>query len=164
MAELYPWWVYLHVLGAFAFAFGHGASALAALRVRATRDPAQIRTLLELSQMSLGVMYVGVLLLLVGGIAAGIAGGHFARGWIWAALVLLVVVMVAMYMLATPFYARLRAAVGAPVRDPGQAAEVAALSPAEIEALATSNRPMVLLLIGLAGFVVILYLMFFKPF
>ena len=163
MAELYPWWVYLHVLGAFAFAFGHGASALAALRIRSVREPAQIRTLLDLSQAAIGVMYVGLLLLLVGGIAAGIAGDHFGRGWIWASLILLVAVTVAMYMLGTSFYARMRAAVGAKVREP-QGADATTASPAEIEALAASNRPMVLVAVGLAGFVVILYLMFFKPF
>jgi len=45
----YAWWVYLHIVGAFAFVFGHGASGLAAFRIRATRDPAQIRTLLDLA-------------------------------------------------------------------------------------------------------------------
>ena len=44
---MYSWWVYLHILGAFAFVFAHGASAFAAFRIRATRDPAQIRTLLD---------------------------------------------------------------------------------------------------------------------
>src|SRR5690606_25596305 len=112
MTDLYPWWVFLHVFGAFAFAFGHGASALAALRIRGTRDRERIRTLLDLSQIAVGVMYIGLLLLLIGGIAAGLVGGHFSRGWIWASLVLLVLTMVAMYAMATPFYGRFRAAVG----------------------------------------------------
>ena len=110
--------MYLHILGAFAFVFAHGASALAAFRIRATRDPAQIRTLLDVSSLALGVMYVGLLLLLVGGVAAGIVGDHFGRGWIWAALVLLVVIIVAMYAMATPFYGQLRVAAGASAKDP----------------------------------------------
>src|SRR5215207_9687572 len=68
MPELYSWWVYLHIFGAFTFVFAHGASALAAFRIRATRDPVQIRTLLDVSSLALGVMYIGLLLLLVGGI------------------------------------------------------------------------------------------------
>ena len=74
---MYSWWVYLHILGAFAFVFAHGASALAAFRIRATRDPVQIRTLLDVSSLAIGVMYIGLLLLLIGGIAAGIVGDHF---------------------------------------------------------------------------------------
>ena len=65
----YPW--------RFAFVFAHGASALAAFRIRATRDPVQIRTLLDVSSLAIGVMYIGLLLLLIGGIAAGIVGDHF---------------------------------------------------------------------------------------
>jgi uncharacterized membrane protein len=164
MPDLYPWWVYLHVLGAFLFAFAHGTSMVAAFRIRETRDLAQVRTLLDLSQVATGVMYVGLLLLLIGGIVAGIVGNHFGRGWIWAAVVLLVVTMVAMYMLATPFYQRLRVAVGATVRDPRIAAAQPEISPDEVQALVASSRPMVLAAVGLAGFLVILWLMLFKPF
>jgi MFS family permease len=163
MTEFYSWWVYLHILGAFAFAFGHGASGLAAFRIRATRDPAQVRTLLDVSGMSLGVTYVGLLLLLVGGIAAGIAGDHFGRGWIWAALVILVLIMVAMYMLATPFYGQLRVAAGSRAKDP-KVDPTPMESQADIDRLAGSNRPTVLLAVGVIGFLVILWLMILKPF
>jgi len=159
----YAWWVFLHILGAFAFAFGHGASGLAAFRIRATRDPAQVRMLLDLSSMALGVTYVGLLLLLVGGIAAGLAGDHFSSGWIWAALVILVLIIVAMYAMATPFYGQMRVAAGArpknPKIDPNPVVDQAAL-----DALAGSNRPAVLLAIGTIGFVLILWLMVIKPF
>jgi MFS family permease len=160
---MYSWWVYLHILGAFAFAFGHGASALAAFRIRATRDPAQVRTLLDVSSMALGVTYVGLLLLLVGGIAAGIVGDHFGRGWIWAALVILVLIMVAMYALATPFYGQLRVAAGARAKEP-KVDPNPTVSQADIDTLAGSNRPTVLLAIGAIGFLVILWLMVLKPF
>ena len=159
----YSWWVYLHILGAFAFVFAHGASALAAFRIRATRDPAQIRTLLDVSSLAIGVTYLGLLLLLIGGIAAGIVGDHFGRGWIWAALVILVVITVAMYAMATPFYGQLRVAAGARARtrrsDPNPV-----VNQAEIDTLAGSNRPAVLLGIGTIGFLLILWLMVLKPF
>lgn len=163
MSEFYSWWVYLHILGAFAFAFGHGSSGLAAFRIRATRDPAQVRTLLDVSAMSLGVTYIGLLLLLVGGIAAGIVGDHFGRGWIWAALVILVVIMVAMYMLATPFYGQLRVAAGSRAKDP-KVEPTPTESQADIDRLAGSNRPAILLAVGVIGFLVILWLMVLKPF
>lgn len=159
----YAWWVYLHIVGAFAFVFGHGASGLAAFRIRATRDPAQIRTLLDLSSMALGLTYVGLLLLLIGGIAAGIAGEHFSRGWIWAALVILVVIIVAMYAMATPFYGQLRVAAGVRAKDP-KVDPNPTIDQAQIDALAASSRPMVLLAIGGVGLILILWLMVLKPF
>lgn len=159
----YAWWVYLHILGAFAFAFGHGASALAAFRIRATRDPAQVRTLLDVSSMSLGVTYVGLLLLLIGGIAAGLAGDHFSSGWIWAAIVILVVIIVAMYAMATPFYGQLRIAAGVRAKDP-KVDPNPVVDQAGIDALAGSSRPMVLLAIGGVGLILILWLMVIKPF
>jgi Na+/melibiose symporter-like transporter len=159
----YAWWVYLHIVGAFAFVFGHGASGLAAFRIRATRDPAQIRTLLDLSSMALGLTYVGLLLLLIGGIAAGIAGEHFSRGWIWAAVVLLVLIIVAMYAMATPFYGQLRVAAGVRAKDPKVDPNPVVSQP-DIDALAGSNRPLVLLVIGGIGILLILWLMVLKPF
>jgi hypothetical protein len=159
----YGWWVFLHILGAFAFAFGHGASALAAFRIRATRDPAQVRTLLDVSSMSLGVTYVGLLLLLIGGIAAGLAGDHISSGWIWAAIVILVLIIVAMYAMATPFYGQLRVAAGARAKDP-KVDPNPVVDQAGIDALAGSSRPMVLLAIGGVGLIAILWLMVIKPF
>jgi hypothetical protein len=163
MNELYPWWVYLHVFGAFAFAAAHGTSAVVAFRIRATREPAAIRTLLDVSGVAIGVMYLGLLALLVGGIVAGVVGGHFARGWIWASLGILVVTIIAMYMLATPFYKRLREAVGAETggRQPMSPAPADASA---VDALASSSRPIVLALVGLVAFAVILWLMLLKPF
>ena len=163
MPDLYPWWVYLHVFGAFAFAAAHGVSAVASFRIRSARDPATIRALLDVSGVAIGVMYLGLLLLLIGGIAAGIVGGHFSRGWIWASLGLLVATIVAMYALATPFYRRLREAVGA--ETPGKVPDAGpAATAGEIAALTSSTRPMALAAVGLVGFAVILWLMLFKPF
>ena len=133
------------------------------LRIRTRRDPAQIRTLLDVSSLAIGVMYLGLLLLLIGGIAAGIVGDHFGRGWIWAALVMLVVITVAMYAMATPFYGQLRVAAGARAKDP-KADPNPVVNQAEIDTLAGSNRPAVLLAIGAIGFLVILWLMVLKPF
>lgn len=162
MNELYPWWVYLHVFGAFAFAAAHGVSAVVAFRIRATREPAAIRVLLDVSGVAIGVMYVGLLALLVGGIVAGVVGGHFARGWIWASLGILVVTILAMYMLATPFYKRLREAVGA--ETGGGKTTSAPADAAAVSALASSNRPVVLAVVGLVAFAVILWLMLLQPF
>jgi hypothetical protein len=156
--------VFLHVLGAFAFVAAHGASMITAFQLRGERDRARQAALLQASQIGIGTMYVGLLLLLVAGIVAGFMGGHWGRGWIWAALGTLVVVMAVMYVLATPFYGRMRAAAG--VGGMGRSADQfkPPATEADLEALASSNLPWVLAAIGGIGLVVIIWLMLAKPF
>ena len=161
--EFYPWIVLLHVVGAFLFAISHGVSGFAAFSIRAAkRDPDRVKALLEVSGYSLGTMYLGLVLLLIGGIWAGISGGHFGRGWIWTAIVVLVVVIVAMYVMASRYYAQVRQAVGLPStldKEPSSGS-----SPADLEALLTNRRPEILATIGGVGLLVLLWLMVVKPF
>ena len=161
--ELYPWIVLLHVVGAFVFAIAHGVSGFAAFAMRAARhEPDRVKVLLEISGYSLGVMYVGLLMLLIGGIWAGISGDHFGRGWIWAAIVVLVVVIGAMYAMASRHYALVRNAVGLP-----SIVDKAPTGPASAEVLAgllDTRRPEILVTIGGVGLLVLLWLMVVKPF
>lgn len=159
------WIVFLHVLGAFAFAAGHGVSMFAAFRLRGERDRARLATLLDLSGASLGLAFIGLLVLLVSGIVAGIVLGSFGRGWIWASLAVLVVVTIFMTPLGSTYYTRIRAALGQRTRglkpdDP----DPTPVSDEELAALLASRRPELLLLIGAGGFVAIVYLMMFRPF
>ena len=110
--DWYPWIVFVHVAAAFLFVMGHGASMWASDQIRHERDAVRIAALLELSGRSLGLVYGALLTLLIAGIAAGIMGGHFARGWIWASIAVLVAIMVLMYALASTYYRRVREAVG----------------------------------------------------
>ena len=160
---MYPYIVLLHVIGAFVFALAHGVSVAVGLRLRGVRSPDQIASLLELSGMAIGALYVGLLLLLVGGIWAGFAGEHWGSLWIWAAIGILVAVMVAMYAIATPFYARMRAAAGV-FTDPKQVARFGEIAPDELQRMAASSRPIWLAVIGGVGLLAILWLMVVKPF
>lgn len=160
---MYQWIVLLHVVGAFLFVLSHGVSAWMALAIRKERDRARIGALLSLSSLSLSGVYLGLLLLLVGGIWAGIAGGHFGRGWIWAALVVLVVVTAVMYIVATPYFVRLRGAVGLPTRgsEPDPALR---LSDEELAALVAQAPVVPIVAVGGGGLLLILWLMVVKPF
>lgn len=164
MPAVYGLVVFLHVLGAFAFVLAHGVSMLVSFRLRTERDPARRVLLFELSSTGINLMYVGLLILLLAGIAAGFLGNHWGRVWIWAALGTLAVVMAVMYSVATPFYGRMRAAAGAPVPDQVVARMKPAPTPADLERLATSNRPIWLAIVGGIGLVVIVWLMLAKPF
>jgi hypothetical protein len=161
---MYGFVVLLHVLGAFTFVAAHGVSMVAAIRLRGERDRIRQVALLDVSAAGVGVMYVGLLILLAAGIVAGFMGDHWGRVWIWAALVTLVLVIVVMYAVATPFYGRMRAAAGI-----GQWAErrdryKPPATEADLDMLATSNAPFVLATVGVIGLIVIIWLMLLKPF
>jgi hypothetical protein len=163
--DWYPWIKLLHVVGAFGFVLAHGASALAAVRIRSEREPSRVAALLDLSSASLGLMYVSLLVLLAGGITAGFVGGFWGEAWIWAAIVVLVVVVVAMYPLGSQHYANVRRAVGLKAyNDPKDAPPAAPMTSDELAALLASPRPFVLAAFGGIGLIVILWLMVVKPF
>ena len=83
---MYGWIVLLHVLGAFIFAAAHGVSMVTDFQLRGARERPRQVALLDASGAGVGAMYIGLLILLAGGIWAGFAGDHWGRGWIWAAI------------------------------------------------------------------------------
>jgi hypothetical protein len=157
--------VFLHVLGAFMFVAGHGVSMFVVFRARTERDRGRLAALLDLSGWSLAVAGIGMLVLLVGGIWAGIALGSWSRLWIWVSLVLFVVIGGLMTPVGGAYLRRLRVALGEPARGakPDDPAPVPA-GDGELAALQASSAPELLLVIGAGGFAAILYLMMFKPF
>jgi formate hydrogenlyase subunit 3/multisubunit Na+/H+ antiporter MnhD subunit len=164
---MYQLWVFVHLVGVFGFLLAHGVAAAVALSLRRERDPQKVRALLELSSWTLGAFYVSTLVLLAGGITAGFLGHWWGEGWIWAALGVLVLMMGAMYGLASTYYRRVRQAVGLPASGraprPGETAgpQVQTL---ELEPLLRSSRPLLSVWVGIAGLLLILWLMVFKPF
>src|SRR4029453_5022114 len=90
--DLTRWVVFAHVIGAFMFAAGHGVSMFAALALRRERDRSRMAGRVEVSAVSLPPPGIGLLLLLIAGIAAGIMIGSFGRWWIWISLAVLIVV------------------------------------------------------------------------
>ena len=98
--DLYPWIVIGHVFFVIVAFGAHGVSAFSVFRVRAATDRTELRTLLDLSGVSLAVAGITLLIAIALGIWAAIIGGHFARMWPWAAIVVVVLVTVAMTPLA----------------------------------------------------------------
>ena len=162
---MHEWIVLLHIVGAFLFVIAHGVSMWMAVQVARETDRQRIAALLDLSSASLNVLYLGLVVLLVGGIWAAIDGGWFAHAWPWAALVLLIAIAVAMYMIATPYFRRLRDAVGIRARyGPKDASEPTPLSDDEVAALARQSPVTPLAIVGFGGLLIILWLMVLKPF
>jgi hypothetical protein len=163
--DLYPWLVFLHIAGAFLFVLAHGVSAIVAFRLRAERDAARMTALLELSSMSLGVMYVGLLTLLVAGIVAAINRNWFAQGWPWAAIIVLVVVAGAMYAMGSRYYANVRQALGLPSMNDKRGEQPPPARPVDdVIRLLDTRRPEQIAVVGFGGLLIILWLMILKPF
>jgi hypothetical protein len=159
------WIVFLHVVGVFLFVAGHGVSIAVVYRIRAERDPSRILALLDLSAWSLNLAGIGLLLLLVFGILAGIVAQDFGRLWLWASIVLFVVVGGLMTPMAAIPFSKVRAGLGRKVRgmkptDP----DPVPLPMEQVVAILETLRPNVLAALGGGGFLLILYLMTFKPF
>jgi hypothetical protein len=168
LSSFRPWFVLTHVLAVLAFVLLHGASAGVAFRLRSERNPERVRALLELSNAYLNWTYGALMVLLLSGIGAGIAGGWWTSGrlWLWASVGLLVAVFVGMYGVAAPYFEALRHAVGlATFQDVREHREPP--SPAtdgELATLLDSRRPAIVALVGLGGISLITGLMVLKPF
>jgi hypothetical protein len=162
---MYIWIKLLHILGLFAFVMAHGASASMALRLQREKDLGRIRAMLELSSASLGVLYAALGIAVVAGIAAGFAGHWWNRGWIWLSLVLLLALVVAMSLLGTTYYHRVRKAVGLGYLEAWKShPPIEAASKAEVTEFLARGHPALLALIGGGGLALIIGLMTFKPF
>lgn len=151
---MYVWLVYIHLVGVVLFALGHGASALAAFRIRGARDSQMLAEHLATSQLALGPMYVGLLLLGIGGLGAAWSAGLLLAPWVVASYVVLVLVLGMMYAVATPYYGELRKLV---------ADGAGPVDSQDLAARLRTRRPEVLLTVGAIGLLVLVWLMTFRP-
>ncbi|MDP9252677.1 MAG: hypothetical protein M3O80_06695 [Chloroflexota bacterium] len=165
MSNLYSWIVFLHVAALFGFLLAHGASSAVAFRIRRERDPIRIAALLDLSAGVYGLSYASLGLLVGTGLAAAFMGGFWSRGWIWASIVVLIVMTVSMHIHPAATFSRTRKAAGLPYFEGWRPHEKRPPDSAdEITAAAATNNPWITLAIGGGGILIILWLMMFKPF
>jgi Cupredoxin-like domain len=154
---VYRWWVFVHLVGVFGFLAAHGVSMAVMFRVRRERDPQRVNELLQLSASSITAFYYSLGILLLGGIVAGFLGHWWSQAWIWAAIAILVLVSVAMYAMARPYYRRVRFVARA-MADGSQA-----VTEEQFAGVLQGPRPGWIAGIGGVGLLAILYMMMFKP-
>jgi Predicted integral membrane protein (DUF2269) len=158
MAEFYPWFVLLHLIGLVIFAVCHGASIFMAYQVRGQRDPATVAAILGVGGRSIGPMYVGLVLLAVGGLGAAVGGNLLTQPWVIASIITFVVVLVVMWAVASPYYMNLRTSLAAVDADGRPTIDE--------DTLATqlaSRRLDALLAVGGVGLAILIWLMVIKP-
>lgn len=163
--DWYPWVVTAHVVGAFLFVFGHGASAFAALRLRRERDVVRIGAMTDVSAASYAAMGIGWIVLLVAGIAATFMAGLWSMGWIWVSLVVFILLTVYMSFRAGEWMRGVRRAIGLPPPFSKPDAEAPEPLPAEeLDRMLRSPRMFEVTVVGGIGLLVIVCLMTLQPF
>ena len=156
--------VFVHATATLLFFVAHGVSMAVAFALKRETEPARVRALLDLSRFSLGVPTLVVLLIgLAAGIVAGFMGEHWGRIWIWASLILLVVVGGAMTPLASLRLQPIRTAAGMASSGP-KPVEAQPENPEEMRRLIAEWNPLPIAALGLTAFIAILWLMMEKPF
>jgi hypothetical protein len=161
MADYYSWFVLLHLLGLVLFVASHGASMFAAFALRQQKDPRAVASTLAVSQRATRLAYVGLLLLIVGGVLAASSTNLWGQAWIIWSVIVLIAVLISMYSLATPYYIRLRQTVGDGLQT--GTAESPTVDQAALTQMLETRRPDLLLLVGGLGIVVLVALMVLKP-
>jgi hypothetical protein len=161
---IYEWLVFLHVLSVLLFVAGHGAAIGVSFRIRSAAGREAVIGMLDASRATQGLTYTAMGLLVATGIALGIMGDWWRSIWFWAALLILVGITGAMVPLGAIPFSRLRQYVGVPYAIQGKWFPAEPPDDARLAAQQATIRPDLLLLIGLGGLAIVLYLMMFKPF
>jgi hypothetical protein len=162
---MHAWLVFIHVLAVFAFLVAHGVSVSVAFALLHERNLERIKTLLELSGNSYRIMYPSLFALFGTGLIAGFTGRAWGEGWIWASIVLLITIVIAMGVMGGAIYSGARKAAGLPYAERGKPMPAVPPAPrAELDAILARGKPVWLTVIGYGGVALIAWLMMFKPF
>jgi len=165
MSSLYLWIKFIHVVAGITFIMGHGAAIAFAFRVKKETEVERVSAMLDLSGSMWPVYMLSWLALMIAGIVNGFMHMLWSQGWIWVSLVLFIAITIWMFTLGYKTYHPLRKAFGLPYQKGKE--EMPAEDPLPEQdraALIAATRPVELLAVGYGGFILILWLMIFKPF
>jgi hypothetical protein len=127
------------------------------MMLRRFREPQQVAGILQLSAATVTAFYVSTLVLLVGGIGAGVVGQWFDQGWIWVSIGLLAAVGALMFPIARRHFRRIRMVLE--LMQTGTA-----VSRDDFARVLGAGNPAMTAGTGFVGIMLILYLMVLKPF
>lgn len=159
---MYQWVVFAHVASVLAFMLAHGIHVTVMWAMRAEPDPERSMTFFNDLPKATGLRVL-LALVVVTGATAGFMGSWWSSGWIWASLILLTVIAIAMWQYGGGYFGLVEqaamAAIAARDTNPANAGPQAAF-----DAARRSWQTIGMSVLGLGGLAVILWLMMFKPF
>jgi len=162
---LIRWLIFLHVLGVLTFFLAHGASAAMAFKIRKERDFARIRAMLDLSWSTGVLVVVSFVVMGLTGIILPFLVHIWNKGYIWASIVLMLIVFIYMAVFNETHYKQLRRLVGLSyMKGSKQLPAEPPSSPEEVAALLSKTSPIPLFIVGYGIPAIVLWLMIFKPF
>jgi uncharacterized membrane protein len=153
----YGWWKFIHLVGVVGFVASHGTAMAATLLMRRIREPQQVSGILQLSAATVSAFYLSTLVLLVGGIGAGVQGQWFDQAWIWVSIGLLLGVGILMFPMARGHFRRVRMVLE--LMDTGTT-----VSQDDFARVLNSGNPVLTAGSGAVALLLIVYLMVLKPF
>lgn len=142
---MYQWIVFIHIASVLGLLIVHPVTV--AFHLKQERNDVRIRELLEVTEAASTLRWIFFGLVILSGVALGFLGSWWSTAWIWAALVIFVLIGLVMNLYGGRTIDRI-----ADTRDD-----------AEMERLLARFRPWILGVTGAGGLLVILYLMLFKP-
>jgi hypothetical protein len=136
-----------------------------AFQLRKEKDFARIRAMLDLSESTFIVAAVALLIMGLSGLVMPFILKLWGKGWIWASIVLMLIVLVEMVTMNEKRYKILRKLVGLPYRQGNKILppETPATQ-AEVEEHIRKMNVNELVIVGYGIPMIVLWLMVFKPF
>jgi hypothetical protein len=175
VSSLYLWIVLIHVASILLLLLMHGGVLAVTYAVREERRPERVGALLDLSARTFDsrrtfgrIFWLDLVIVVVSGVVLMVMGGFWRHVWPWASIVIFVAIMVAMTRYGSAPMTRLRRAAGLPYvvrkgmgKPEWMEAETA--NPQAIDTVLAALSPGYLTAVGAGGFLILLWLMTFKP-
>lgn len=155
---MYRWVVFLHMLAVFVFLLVHGGAAAVMLRLRSEEDPESGLALFNILP-TVGWLRLMLAVVLITGLIPGFMVDWWRQGWMWASLVVLAAIAFVHWRYGSGY---LGLFVEAANRAIGEKSNSSALD--EFAAARATWHPIGVMVVGVVGLAIILWLMMFKPF
>jgi len=175
VTALYPWIVFIHVASILLLLLMHGGVLAVTYAIREERRPERLAALLDVSALTFDsrrpfgrIFWLDLLVVALSGIVLMVMGGFWRQAWPWISIALFVAIMVVMTLFGSGPMTDLRRAAGLPwikrqgMRRP-EWIDAETVRPEGIEAAVARARPGFLTAVGAGGFLILLWLMMFRP-
>jgi hypothetical protein len=159
---MYNWLVFLHVLFALLFMLAHGVHAAAMLKFRGEPNPEQSLTFFNIVPTPTLIRGLTVAMGIPGLIAAFITP-WWKQGWVWASLVIFVIISWVMFQYGAGYYSIIEGAASRLIEAKKTNTNLPAAQK-EFDEARNAPHAMIVSVVGIVGLAIILWLMRFKPF